>query len=98
MFCFRSAINLFLISFSDRMKDIRVQTFSVQFGFKNKFLASDVVFAVISLLENTEKDEGGTDNFIKALDSLSRYLKIFLPAFFEFFFLCAVNGCISFLL
>ncbi|XP_077317777.1 cell division control protein 45 homolog [Lithobates pipiens] len=54
------------------MKDIRVQTFSVQFGFKNKFLASDVVFAVISLLENTEKDEGGTDNFINALDSLSR--------------------------
>ncbi|CAI9565437.1 unnamed protein product [Staurois parvus] len=54
------------------MKDIRVQTFSVQFGFKNKFLASDVVFAVISLLENTEKDESGTDNFIKALDSLSR--------------------------
>ncbi|XP_075072503.1 cell division control protein 45 homolog [Mixophyes fleayi] len=54
------------------MKDIRVQTFSVQFGFKNKFLASDIVFAVISLLENTEKDEHGTDNFIKALDSLSR--------------------------
>lgn len=54
------------------MKDIRVQTFSVQFGFKNKFLASDVVFAVISLLENTEKDENATDNFIKALDSLSR--------------------------
>ncbi|KAM9329180.1 cell division control protein 45 homolog isoform 2-T2 [Gastrophryne carolinensis] len=54
------------------MKDIRVQTFSVQFGFKNKFLASDVVFAVTALLENTEKDEKGTDNFIKALDSLSR--------------------------
>ncbi|KAM5191325.1 cell division control protein 45 homolog [Mantella aurantiaca] len=54
------------------MKDIRVQTFSVQFGFKNKFLAGDVVFAVLSLLENTEKDECGTDNFIKALDSLSR--------------------------
>ncbi|KAG8455927.1 hypothetical protein GDO86_001935 [Hymenochirus boettgeri] len=54
------------------MKDIRVQTFSVQFGFKNKFLASDIVFAVVSLLENTERDENGTDNFIKALDSLSR--------------------------
>ncbi|XP_063820838.1 cell division control protein 45 homolog isoform X2 [Pseudophryne corroboree] len=54
------------------MKDIRVQTFSVQFGFKNRFLASDIVFAVISLLENTEKDEHGTDNFIMALDSLSR--------------------------
>ncbi|KAM8960724.1 cell division control protein 45 homolog [Pelodytes ibericus] len=54
------------------MKDIRIQTFSVQFGFKNKFLASDIVLAVMSLLENTERDEKGTDNFIKALDSLSR--------------------------
>uniref|UniRef100_A0A8C5PBD8 Cell division cycle 45 n=1 Tax=Leptobrachium leishanense TaxID=445787 RepID=A0A8C5PBD8_9ANUR len=54
------------------MKDIRVQTFSVQFGFKNKFLASDIVLGVLSLLENTEKDENGMDNFIKALDSLSR--------------------------
>ncbi|MEE6511425.1 hypothetical protein FKM82_017938 [Ascaphus truei] len=54
------------------LKDVRVQTFSVQFGFKNKFLASDVVLAAVSLLENIEKDESGTDNFIKALDSLSR--------------------------
>lgn len=54
------------------MKDIRVQTFSVQFGFKNRFLASDIVLGVMSLLENTEKDENGMDNFIKALDSLSR--------------------------
>ncbi|XP_069476156.1 cell division control protein 45 homolog [Ambystoma mexicanum] len=54
------------------IKDIRVQTFSVQFGFKNKYLASDVAFAAASLMENIEKDENGTDNFIKALDSLSR--------------------------
>ncbi|XP_015272383.1 PREDICTED: cell division control protein 45 homolog [Gekko japonicus] len=54
------------------MKDLRVQTFSIHFGFKNKFLASDVVYAASSLMENTEKDESGTDNFIKALDSLSR--------------------------
>ncbi|XP_056677387.1 cell division control protein 45 homolog [Monodelphis domestica] len=54
------------------MKDLRVQTFSIHFGFKNKFLASDVVFATTSLLESIEKDASGTDNFIKALDSLSR--------------------------
>ncbi|XP_066465853.1 cell division control protein 45 homolog [Tiliqua scincoides] len=54
------------------MKDLRVQTFSVHFGFKNKFLATDVVYAASALMENTEKDESGTDNFIKALDSLSR--------------------------
>ncbi|RXN08992.1 cell division control 45-like protein [Labeo rohita] len=54
------------------MKDIRVQTFAVHFGFKNRFLASDVVHAASALLENVEKDETPTDNFIKALDCLSR--------------------------
>ncbi|XP_004695024.1 PREDICTED: cell division control protein 45 homolog [Condylura cristata] len=54
------------------MKDMRVQTFSIHFGFKHKFLASDVVFATMSLMESPEKDDSGTDNFIQALDSLSR--------------------------
>ncbi|XP_069038324.1 cell division control protein 45 homolog [Lepisosteus oculatus] len=54
------------------MKDIRIQTFGVHFGFKNKFLAGDVVHAASALLENVERDEKGTDNFIKALDCLSR--------------------------
>ncbi|XP_069789783.1 cell division control protein 45 homolog isoform X4 [Narcine bancroftii] len=53
------------------MKDIRVQTFSVHFGFKNKFLASDIVYSAASLLENIEIDDGHK-NFIEALDSLSR--------------------------
>uniref|UniRef100_A0A8C7YDE8 CDC45 cell division cycle 45 homolog (S. cerevisiae) n=1 Tax=Oryzias sinensis TaxID=183150 RepID=A0A8C7YDE8_9TELE len=52
--------------------DIRIQTFGAQFGFKNRFLASDMVHAAAALLESTEKDESDTDNFIKALDSLSR--------------------------
>uniref|UniRef100_A0A6Q2ZA55 CDC45 cell division cycle 45 homolog (S. cerevisiae) n=1 Tax=Esox lucius TaxID=8010 RepID=A0A6Q2ZA55_ESOLU len=55
------------------MKDIRIQTFGVHFGFNNRFLASDVVHAAAALLENTEKDESPGDNFIKALDCLSRY-------------------------
>ncbi|XP_004072226.1 cell division control protein 45 homolog [Oryzias latipes] len=54
------------------IKDIRIQTFGAQFGFKNRFLASDMVHAAAALLESTEKDESDTDNFIKALDSLSR--------------------------
>uniref|UniRef100_A0A8C9PJW4 Cell division cycle 45 n=1 Tax=Spermophilus dauricus TaxID=99837 RepID=A0A8C9PJW4_SPEDA len=54
------------------MKDMRVQTFSIHFGFKHKFLASDVVFATMSLMESPEKDSSGTDHFIQALDSLSR--------------------------
>uniref|UniRef100_A0A3B4YWW0 Cell division cycle 45 n=1 Tax=Stegastes partitus TaxID=144197 RepID=A0A3B4YWW0_9TELE len=54
------------------MKDIRIQTFGVHFGFKNRFLASDMVHAAAALLESTEKDESDGDNFIKALDALSR--------------------------
>ncbi|XP_038618917.1 cell division control protein 45 homolog isoform X1 [Tachyglossus aculeatus] len=57
------------------MKDLRVQTFSITFGFKNKFLASDIVYAATSLMESVDKDGAngtGTDSFIKALDSLSR--------------------------
>ncbi|KAM6165740.1 cell division control protein 45 homolog isoform 4-T4 [Erethizon dorsatum] len=54
------------------MKDMRIQTFSIHFGFKHKFLASDVVFATMSLMESPEKDGSGTDHFIQALDSLSR--------------------------
>lgn len=54
------------------MKDVRVQTFGVHFGFKNRFLASDMVLAAVALLESTEKDESNSDNFIKALDGLSR--------------------------
>lgn len=71
------------------MKDIRVQTFGVHFGFKNRFLASDVVHAAAALLENVEKDEAATDNFIKALDCLSRYehklvsIDLILKSFFE---------------
>lgn len=56
------------------MKDIRIQTFGVNFGFKNRFLANDMVHATAALLESTEKDESDGDNFIKALDSLSRYV------------------------
>ncbi|XP_008057873.1 cell division control protein 45 homolog isoform X1 [Carlito syrichta] len=54
------------------MKDMRMQTFSIHFGFKHKFLASDVVFATMSLMDSPEKDGSGTDHFIQALDSLSR--------------------------
>uniref|UniRef100_A0A803YAC2 Cell division cycle 45 n=1 Tax=Meleagris gallopavo TaxID=9103 RepID=A0A803YAC2_MELGA len=54
------------------MRDLRVQTFSIHFGFKNKFLASDIVYATASLMESIEKEGPETTNFIKALDSLSR--------------------------
>uniref|UniRef100_A0A8C8FWI8 Uncharacterized protein n=1 Tax=Oncorhynchus tshawytscha TaxID=74940 RepID=A0A8C8FWI8_ONCTS len=52
-------------------EDIGIQTFGVHFGFKNSFLANDGD-AAVALLENTEKDESPSDNFIKALDFRSR--------------------------
>lgn len=72
--CFTSSNIGFVFSCDcDRMKDIRIQTFGVHFGFKNSFLASDMVHAAAALLESTERDENDpTDNFIKALDALSR--------------------------
>uniref|UniRef100_A0A673CFA3 CDC45 cell division cycle 45 homolog (S. cerevisiae) n=1 Tax=Sphaeramia orbicularis TaxID=375764 RepID=A0A673CFA3_9TELE len=54
------------------LKDIRIQTFGVHFGFKNRFFASDMVHATAALLESTDKDGSDSDNFIKALESLSR--------------------------
>uniref|UniRef100_A0A8V5GC19 Uncharacterized protein n=1 Tax=Melopsittacus undulatus TaxID=13146 RepID=A0A8V5GC19_MELUD len=54
------------------IKDLRVQTFSIHFVFKNKFSASDIVYATVSLMENAEKEGPETTNVIKALDSLSR--------------------------
>ncbi|MEQ2202267.1 hypothetical protein XENOCAPTIV_003276 [Xenoophorus captivus] len=67
------SIDCMRISFEYEMKDIRIQTFGVHFGFKNRFLASDMVHAAAALLESTEKEQNDTtDNFIKALNSLSR--------------------------
>lgn len=66
------------------MKDLRVQTFSIHFGFKNKFSASDIVYATASLMENIEKEGPETTNFIKALDSLSRYWKYISSLFYSF--------------
>ncbi len=66
------SLKRFTFSPSISMTDIRIQTFGVHFGFKNRFLASDVVHAAAALLESTEKEESDSDNFIKALDSLSR--------------------------
>ncbi|XP_049618653.1 cell division control protein 45 homolog [Syngnathus scovelli] len=54
------------------MKDMRIQTFGVHFGFKNRFLAADMVHATAALLESTENELNASGRFIEALDSLSR--------------------------
>ncbi|KAM7452073.1 DNA replication initiation factorcdc45 [Porites harrisoni] len=47
-------------------------SFHVQYGFKNKLCASDVVYAVNSLLEAPTEGMTKWDNFLEALDALSR--------------------------
>ncbi|XP_022797063.1 cell division control protein 45 homolog [Stylophora pistillata] len=48
-------------------------TFHVQYGFKNKLCASDVVYAVNALLEAPDTDGMSKwDHFLEALDALSR--------------------------
>lgn len=48
-------------------------TFHVQYGFKNKLCASDVVYAVNALLEAPETEGMSKwDHFLEALDALSR--------------------------
>lgn len=54
------------------LDEIMYGSFAVQLGFKTNLCASDVVFSVSSLLENTSDDtKSFSDNFLKALDSLS---------------------------
>ncbi|ETE63271.1 Cell division control protein 45-like protein, partial [Ophiophagus hannah] len=47
------------------MKDLRVQTFSVHFGFKNKFLAGDVVYATVA---------GNLDQLLQGLELAKKQL------------------------
>ncbi|XP_040569491.1 cell division control protein 45 homolog [Lepeophtheirus salmonis] len=50
------------------MESITYGSFTASFGYRHKFCASDVVYALISLMEKTESNE----SFLKSLDSLSR--------------------------
>ncbi|KAJ7353918.1 DNA replication initiation factor cdc45 [Desmophyllum pertusum] len=47
-------------------------SFHVQYGFKNKLCASDAVYAVNALLEAATEGMTKWDNFLEALDALSR--------------------------
>ncbi|XP_014678174.1 PREDICTED: cell division control protein 45 homolog, partial [Priapulus caudatus] len=47
-------------------------SFHTQYGYRNKYCASDVVYAVTALLEASGKDKTASDRFLEALDCLSR--------------------------
>eukprot|EP00794_Sanderia_malayensis_P013727 gene13727-15158_t len=52
--------------------DINCASFIAQYGFKNKYCAADIVHAVSATLENQGEKRQYSDNFLEALDVLSR--------------------------
>lgn len=54
------------------LDEISYGSFNVQYGFKTKLSASDVVYGVNALLEAPKEGTTKWDNFLEALDALSR--------------------------
>ncbi|KAL1502492.1 hypothetical protein ABEB36_007627 [Hypothenemus hampei] len=52
--------------------DIDFPSFILQYGYRNKFCASDVVFALLAILEASPRDKKPDELFNLALDCLSR--------------------------
>lgn len=66
-----------------RMPDIVFGSFTLQFGYRNKYSASDFVYATVAILESIKKDRSPEYCFLEALDSLSRANKTILDAGIE---------------
>ncbi|XP_065055288.1 cell division control protein 45 homolog [Rhopilema esculentum] len=54
------------------VEDISCPSFTAQYGFRNKFCAADIVSAVSATLEDGSDSKSYSDNFLEALDVLSR--------------------------
>lgn len=50
-------------------------SFLLQHGFRNKFCASDVVYAMLALLESTSRERSPQDCFLETMDALSKSKK-----------------------
>lgn len=55
-----------------KLDQITSGTFHASFGFRNKFNAQDVVYAVLALMEHVGPETQAADAFLQALDCLSR--------------------------
>ncbi|XP_069698969.1 cell division control protein 45 homolog [Periplaneta americana] len=65
------------------LDDIVFASFTLQYGFRNRYCAADVVYAVLATLESTGRDRTPADCFLDALDALSRQRKDILEAGIE---------------
>jgi len=52
--------------------DIVYGSFTLSYGYRNRYSAADYVYALLAILESVRKDKTPEDCFLEALDSLSR--------------------------
>ncbi|XP_019869909.1 cell division control protein 45 homolog [Aethina tumida] len=57
------------------LRDIVYTSFTIQFGYRNKYCASDIVYALLAILEASARDKSPEECFNLALDCLSRTKK-----------------------
>ncbi|XP_054711429.1 LOW QUALITY PROTEIN: cell division control protein 45 homolog [Uloborus diversus] len=71
---YRNNVGKWMEDMSEKYKldQIVYGSFVSQFGFKGKFSATDIVYAIIALLESVDKEKTPTDAFLDALDALHR--------------------------
>ncbi|KAJ9591492.1 hypothetical protein L9F63_001978, partial [Diploptera punctata] len=58
-----------------QLQDIVFASFTLQYGFRSRYCAADVVYAILATLESTEHNKTPAERFLNALDCLSRQNK-----------------------
>lgn len=62
------------------MNEIIYGSFTLQYGYKSRYAAADYVYAMISLMEQIEKQRSAESCFLEALESLSRNKNVMLES------------------
>lgn len=62
------------------MAEIIYGSFTLQYGYKNRYAAADYVYAMIALMEQIEHERSAESCFLEALESLSRNKKATLES------------------
>lgn len=60
--------------------DVIYGSFTLQYGYRNRYSAADYVYSMLSILESIKKDKTPEDCFLEALDALGRNHKVILNA------------------
>jgi cell division control protein 45 len=65
------------------LHDIIYGSFTLQYGYKNRYSAADYVYSMVAILEQIEHDRSAENCFLEALDCLSRNRKNILESGIE---------------